>query len=247
MGIHETEALVLKSYPLAEADKIVVFLTRSHGIVRGVAKGAKRLNSKFGGSLEPFSTVRLEFFQSPERELVTIRGCEIVDSIFLRASEPVLLGKLSYFSEILTGFTPPSDPDDRLYRMTKLCLESAAALPEATDFLVAYFEIWVVRLAGFLPSWQACSRCGREFKESEDAALRADFRLACAGCERVRQQDRVSGGVRAVHLAAQKMPPAEFAAYAASAAAEVYDLSVILKRIISGVLGRETTAVRNLS
>ncbi|HBR56430.1 MAG TPA: DNA repair protein RecO, partial [Blastocatellia bacterium] len=55
MPIFESESFVLKSYSLAEADRIVVFYTRNYGIVRGVAKGAKRLNSKFGSTLEPFS------------------------------------------------------------------------------------------------------------------------------------------------------------------------------------------------
>ena len=77
MGLIETEGLVLKSYSLAEADKIVVFLTQEHGLVRGVAKGAKRLKSKFGGSLEPFSIVRLTYFQKEDRELVSIQQSEI--------------------------------------------------------------------------------------------------------------------------------------------------------------------------
>ena len=63
MSIKESEALVIKSYNLSEADRIVVFFTRQHGIVRGVAKGAKRLHSRFGSTLEPFSTVNLTYFQ----------------------------------------------------------------------------------------------------------------------------------------------------------------------------------------
>jgi DNA repair protein RecO (recombination protein O) len=59
MPLVETESLILKSYSLAEADKIVVFLTQDQGLVRGVAKGAKRLKSRFGGALEPFSIVDL--------------------------------------------------------------------------------------------------------------------------------------------------------------------------------------------
>ena len=55
MSLLETEGLVLKTYNLAEADRIVVFLTHGHGLVRGVAKGAKRLKSKFGSSLEPYT------------------------------------------------------------------------------------------------------------------------------------------------------------------------------------------------
>ncbi len=67
MSLIETEGLILKSYSLAEADKIVIFLTQSQGLVRGVAKGAKRLKSKYGGSLEPFSITQITYFQKEER------------------------------------------------------------------------------------------------------------------------------------------------------------------------------------
>ena len=82
MAVIETEGLILKSYSLAEADKIIVLLTQHQGLVRGVAKGAKRLKSKFGGALEPFSIVQVEYFQKEERELVSIRQIELLKSFF---------------------------------------------------------------------------------------------------------------------------------------------------------------------
>ncbi len=88
MGLVETEGLIFKSYSLAEADKIIVFLTQNEGLIRGVAKGAKRLKSRFGGSLEPFTVVNISYFQKEERELVSIRQIELVKSYFENASEP---------------------------------------------------------------------------------------------------------------------------------------------------------------
>ncbi len=82
MSLIETEGLILKSYPLAEADKIVLLLTERQGLVRGVAKGAKRLKSRFGGALEPFSIVDITYFQKEERELVSIRQIELKKSFF---------------------------------------------------------------------------------------------------------------------------------------------------------------------
>lgn len=243
MALHETEALVIKSYPLAEADKIVVFLTRSHGLVRGVAKGAKRLTSRFGSSLEPFSFVRLEFFQSGDRELVTIKRADLIESLFSRVSDDVLLTKFAYFSEILSVFAPPSDPDDRLYRMTRLCLETAASDPALTDFLTLYFEIWVLRLGGFLPSWSVCSRCGRQLEPGEETVLRADFRLACASCERIRQTDRIDARLRELLALALKLPPPEFARNADGFGAAALELSAIMKRMIAAVVGREGAAL----
>ena len=51
MPVYTTEALVLRTYKLGEADRIVVFLTRDRGKKRGVAKGARRPKSRFTGGL----------------------------------------------------------------------------------------------------------------------------------------------------------------------------------------------------
>ena len=78
MAIFESEGLVLRSYRLAEADRIVVVFTRDHGMIRGVAKGARRLKSRFGSTLELFSTVNVAFFQKEERELVNIQQVDLL-------------------------------------------------------------------------------------------------------------------------------------------------------------------------
>jgi len=90
MPLHETESIVLKSYNLAEADRIVVFFTRSFGVIRGVAKGARRTRSKFGSSLEPFSEISLEYFQKDDRELVSVQRADLVRSAFFSAARPEL-------------------------------------------------------------------------------------------------------------------------------------------------------------
>src|SRR3990170_8875881 len=126
MPVVETESLVLKSCNLAEADRIVVFFTREHGMVRGVAKGAKRLQSRFGSTLEPFSTVQLEYFQKEDRELVSIRRVDLIKSRFEAASSPEFLQTFSYIAELLASFVPPHDPNETLYRMVKACIESAS-------------------------------------------------------------------------------------------------------------------------
>ena len=82
MNAVTTEAIVLRSYNLAEADRIVLCFTREAGLIRGVAKGARRMKSRFGAGLEPFTVVRLEFREKENRELVTITGVEIIKSHF---------------------------------------------------------------------------------------------------------------------------------------------------------------------
>src|SRR5688500_16773151 len=111
MPLFETESLVLKSYNLAESDKIVVLLTREHGVIRGVAKGAKRLKSKFGSALEPFSVILAEYFQKDSSELVAIQKADLITSNFRAAGNPEFLQKFSYLVEVLITFSPPHDPN----------------------------------------------------------------------------------------------------------------------------------------
>src|SRR5688500_1642983 len=129
MPVVETESLVLKSYNLAEADRIVVFLTHDHGVVRGVAKGAKRLKSRFGSGLEPFSVVRLTYFHKEVHELVSVQKVELVQSNFTAAGNPDFLQKFSYRTELLISLSPPHDPDETLYRMVRACIDAASLDP----------------------------------------------------------------------------------------------------------------------
>lgn len=246
MGLIETEGLVLKSYGLAEADKIVVFLTQEHGLVRGVAKGAKRLKSKFGGSLEPFSIVRLTYFQKEDRELVSIQQSEIVKSFFEKAADPNLFQKFAYIVELLSDFAPPSDPNERLYRMAKVCLETSDENPEELSQMILYFELWLLKLGGYLPSWEKCDICRRALDRSEKANLQINFHLACQNCRKSRNNWTISADEREIFLVAQKVSPTKFLELARAKSDEVREVSNILKRIISHILGRETVGEKIL-
>ena len=151
MGQFETEGIILKTYSLAEADKIVLILTEKFGLVRGVAKGAKRLKSKFGGILEPFSVVLADLYQKEERELVTVRDLELQKSYFAMASDPLVLQKMAYIAELLIEFSPPHDPNVRVYRMAKVCFDSMVENPDQIEIIIFYFEYWLLSLGGYLP------------------------------------------------------------------------------------------------
>src|SRR5258705_12677542 len=65
--LYTADALILRTYKLGEADRIVVFLTRDRGKKRGVAKGARRPRSRFAAALEPMTEVRLAYFEKERR------------------------------------------------------------------------------------------------------------------------------------------------------------------------------------
>lgn len=247
MALIETESLVLKSYNLAEADKIVVLLTHDHGVVRGVAKGVKRLKSKFGSGLEPFSVVRVTYFQKEVTELVSIQNVELVRSYFAAAGDPEFLQKFSYLAELLIIFSPPHDPNETLYRMAKVCLETAAADNSALLGIGVYFESWLLRLSGFLPEWISCDQCGRPIADTETANLASNFHLMCGDCRRTSGTRVIDATERAIFVAARRLSPIEFAKFTADKPSHLKDLSVIFKRIISHSVGREVTGEISLA
>lgn len=239
MGLIETEGLVLKSYGLSEADKIVVILTQHQGLIRGVAKGAKRPKSKFGGALEPFSIVQVEYFQKEERELVSIRQIELLKSFFESASEPQFLQKFAYLAELLSEFAPPHDPNENLYRMAKVCLETATEVPESLENIALYFELWILRLGGYLPNWNRCDDCRRELVSTEETSLQINFHLLCKSCQKSRNYWLITPMHRQIFMSAQRLSPAKFIEFARQKTNDVKEVSATLKKIISNILGKE--------
>lgn len=183
MPLHDTPAYVLRTFTLKEADKICVFLTRAAGKVRGVAKGARRLRSRFGASLEPFTEVQLTYYQNEAKELVSISSCEILRSPFVTGVSSERLGVWHYLSELLQEFVPEHEPNEVLYRLIGATVE---ALGKASDhqavLLTRYFELWLLKLAGFLADLRRCGECERVFAAEERVWLNNEGLPRCYNC-----------------------------------------------------------------
>lgn len=210
MALRETEAFVLRSYPLGEADKIVVFLTRDFGKTRGVAHGARKMRSRFGSSLEPFTETALTFYEKEGRELVNISSCEIVRSHFRRASGDVeTASAFSYMAELLVEFLPEREPNERVYRLVVAIMEAIES-GRNLDCLLRYFETWLLRLVGFFPDAGACSTCGEVVSGELPVYLTSSGEPRCATCSGGRGVT-VTATVRRTITRLLKSPPAAFA------------------------------------
>src|ERR1700757_4478128 len=80
MVLRESEAIVLRTYPMREADLLVTLLTRAEGKVRGVARSAKKSKRRFGGALEPLTYVRAFYDVRERQKLVRLDVCEVLES-----------------------------------------------------------------------------------------------------------------------------------------------------------------------
>jgi DNA repair protein RecO (recombination protein O) len=247
MPLFESESLVLRSYNLAEADRIVVFFTRDYGIVRGVAKGAKRLKSRFGSTLELFSTVNLTYFQKEDRELVSVQNVELTRSRFDAASDPEFLHTFSYLAELLMAMLPPHDPNETTYRMAKACLDSNLDGRDELAAIRLYFELWLLRLGGYLPVWSKCAECARRLTADEATGLRHDLHLICERCQGSRRLTAVSPFQREIFQSVQSLAPPAFVERAKAHPETVNELSEVLRRIVATVIGRDLMNERTLA
>lgn len=183
MSTVETEAVIIRAYRLSEADKIIVSLTKSEGTVRGVARGARRLKSQFGASLEPFTHVSLSLYVKEGRELVTIKRAEIIKSYFTLSSRPEVLAVLEHLGQLIIEFAPPHQPDEKLFRLILACLDAVGNDPESAQSIHPYFELWVLKLTGFLPDLKTCGGCGRTIKAGyEPVSMTTEGALRCGTC-----------------------------------------------------------------
>lgn len=181
MGLNTTDAFILRTYPLAETHKICVMLTKNFGLIRGVAHGARRLKSRFGASLEPFTEVHLTFHEKEGRELVRISNCDIVSSSFHQVSKTENAAALSYITELLCEFLPAHDPNEKLYRLVTAILE---AMRQDSDLysILRYFEVWLLKLSGFFPELRNCTGCDETIESSQGVWLGNDGTPHCYKC-----------------------------------------------------------------
>jgi DNA repair protein RecO (recombination protein O) len=147
-----SEAIVLRTYPLKEADLIVSFFTRDQGKMRGVANRARRPKHGFGSALERLTQVRIHYTSRENRELVRIDTCDLVYSQFDLASNYSAGVALDVMAEISEHLLPPHEANDRYYRLLASVLAFLRANGEKDIWqALLYFEVWAVRLSGFLP------------------------------------------------------------------------------------------------
>lgn len=157
---HVTPAIVLRSWPFGESDKIVSFLTEGHGKITGIAKGAKRSKKRFANSLEPFSFVTLRFQDSAANGLAFILGCELQRSFRNLIGSLEKIAFASYGVEITGGLIGERDENRLVFDHLKNYLNQLED-HQASLLLLTVFELKLLSLAGYRPLLDTCLCCGR--------------------------------------------------------------------------------------
>lgn len=156
MSLYRDGGVVLRTYKLGEADRIVVFLTRDHGKVRAVAKGIRKTKSRFGGRLEPPAHVELLFYAGRELDVVT--QAETVDAFGVVRGDFDRLTRAVSMLEAVDQVALEGEPNPALYRMLVGALRTLAS--RDTPLVVPAFFFKLLALEGYGPQVEECTVCG---------------------------------------------------------------------------------------
>lgn len=246
MPVYTSDAIILRTYKLGEADRIVVFLTKDRGKKRGVAKGARRVKSRYAGALEPMTRAGVAYYEREQRELVRINYVEPQRSPLSAigaADAAAVLGHVGYFAELIDEWAPEAHADERLYRLGSSTVDAlAAGVP--IDRLARYFEFWILRLQGVYPSLGACPGCGGGFDDGAVMPPREQL-FVCRRCGSEGQGTGVSvDALRFLRAAARTAPERmEMLALGGRASRE---LETAHRRLLNTHLEKELKSVRVL-
>jgi DNA repair protein RecO (recombination protein O) len=183
MPAKETEAIILKTFPLGEADRLVSFFGRSSGRVRGVAGGARRLKNHYGSTLEVLSHVQIWYVEKETRDLVRIQQCDLLESFHKAQSDYALSTGLAVVSEVSELVLQEHEAAESMFRLILLVSRS---IERTANWLwpVSYFAFWTLKLGGWLPRLDQCANCATPFGDRLAYQAPWDDGLHCEKCKR---------------------------------------------------------------
>jgi DNA repair protein RecO (recombination protein O) len=196
--LYTTEALILRTYPLGESDRIVVFLSRDRGKKRGVAKNARQSRRRFGGALEPMTHGRVGYVEREGRELVFVDYVEPLRSP-LAAADVEAFGYVGYFAELIDEWAPDGDPNETLFRLGASMVD-ALARGVPIEPLARYFEFWLLRLQGVYQPDPRASHEARAFLEAARTCSPFALSAASATATTLRELEASHRAMMSVHL-----------------------------------------------
>jgi DNA repair protein RecO (recombination protein O) len=168
-----TAALVLRTRPYGESDRLVTLLTEEHGKLTGIAKGAKNSRRRFAGTLEPFLQVRATFQHRPNGDLVFLHRCELIRALrrFTQDLDRYVAGSyvLDLADRMVLGRESGADVYG-LVRDTLVFLDGHGR----SDTLLHVYELHLLAASGWAPELARCPSCGRDLAGLPTVYLVAD-------------------------------------------------------------------------
>lgn len=176
------EAVILRTKNIGEYNKMVFLFTRERGKIKAVAYGARKLKNRFGSALEPFTHGKVLIIENNRgTAIASLDQVEILHSAFGLYEDYVTASHLYYYSELLDSFLPEEHPEENIFRLT-LEMVRGFELRLSPMRVAAYFEVWLLRLLGFLPDYKNCHHCRKNLRADKEIFIAREGYLFCGNC-----------------------------------------------------------------
>jgi DNA repair protein RecO (recombination protein O) len=189
MALKKDRAIVIRSFPLAEVDRIITFCTPQFGKVRAVASGSRRATSRLAASVELFNIGELVYWEKPNRDLHRVNSFDVTNAIGTDLRDPLCLAYASYLAELCAEFGLENDRDPALFGLLEAALDAVLRTTTVGELrrLARAFEMKLLILGGHRPRLDACVVCDEPIA-SEKVSI--GVRLGGALCHRHSGRDR---------------------------------------------------------
>jgi DNA repair protein RecO (recombination protein O) len=158
MNLYREQGVVLRTWKLGEADRIVVLLTQGEGKVRAVAKGVRKTKSRFGGRLEPFSHVDLSLYRGRELDIVT--QAEVITPFRALREDYDRVVAGTAMLEAVDQVAQEREAAIRLYLLLVRALRALDGAPRDPSVVLDAFLLKLMALEGYRPALAECAGCG---------------------------------------------------------------------------------------
>lgn len=163
MTFVESEAVVLCAQDYGESDRIVTFFSMEWGLVRALAKGARRSQKRFVHAFEPNSVVQLGLRQ--RRGLSWVESCRLLEGHLALRSDPLRWAYAGLLVETTLRLNPENLSNPAFYVLLRAGLERLGADRDPAN-VAALFLVRALKILGVLPSLEGCCQCGRKIEEA---------------------------------------------------------------------------------
>ena len=176
----KTEAIIISSINLGEADKLVTFFSLDRGMLKGVAKNARKSFKRFGAGLESFTLVRAHLYEREHQELARIDSVDIIEQHASIGSDLGRAASGAVMLELVRELSPLGERNAQAFLLLSYILH---LLDEGEEplFLLNIFKIKFLSLLGYQPKLDHCLSCGSQPK-GEMVFLGMKGGILCPAC-----------------------------------------------------------------
>ena len=181
MPIYEDDAIVLRQYPIADSDSIIVSIAPELGKIRAVAQGIKKPKNRLTSCLEPLNHIRITLYAREGRDLARVQNAELVHSYSGKIDSLNHIFTFEYFAELVQTLAQDNQSNPVMFRLLLASLK-AGEKKVPIQPLIRYFEIWCLKISGLYPHYDYCSACGKYVKDVGFFALVQEGLARCIQC-----------------------------------------------------------------